>query len=85
MEFNFKPLLFSKCSISILLRLSIFMIGVLALSYNTFRIFKTDGDSMSETYHHGENLLSKDTIDLILVGGDISILSVYSPNSMIRS
>jgi len=57
MEFNFKPLLFSKCSISILLRLSIFMIGVLALSYNTFRIFKTDGNSMSETYHHGENLL----------------------------
>ena len=57
MNFNFKPLLFSKTSLSVLLRLSIFMIGVLALSYNTFRIFKTDGDSMSDTYYHGENLL----------------------------
>jgi signal peptidase I len=57
MNFNFKPLLFSKTSLSVLLRLSIFMIGILALSYNTFRIFRTDGTSMSETYHHGETLL----------------------------
>jgi signal peptidase I len=57
MELNLKPLLSSKASLFVLIRIALFMLCLTVLSYNTFRIFRTDGTSMDNTYTHGETLL----------------------------
>jgi signal peptidase I len=56
MDINLKEYLYSKSSIPTLIRVAIFLLGLVVLSYNTVRVFKTDGPSMNETYTDGEHL-----------------------------